>query len=173
MQVTSISKKSKTFTKNEPVKSTDYKIRLSDGSISQNTDEIIVKSMFYMKNKKTANFDKLLLTVGLLKELQLLNDSKHWKNNYIICVSKKNTFLVIYNTCLIFYIFLFARYPYLLFSNTPGNSLIYGNKLPNSQHPPSHINIKSSFGYPSVQQYTRKTTLISTIFNRKKPSPFF
>jgi hypothetical protein len=37
----------------------------------------IVKSMFYMKNKKTANFDKLLLTVGLLKELQLLNDSKH------------------------------------------------------------------------------------------------
>ena len=28
------------------------------------------------------------------------------------CVSNKNTFLVIYNTCLIFYIFLFAWHPY-------------------------------------------------------------
>jgi len=33
-----------------------------------------------MKNKKNGKFWQLLLTVGLLKELQLLNDSKHWKN---------------------------------------------------------------------------------------------
>ena len=71
--MTLISKKTKTFTKNKPVKSTDYKTRLPDatfdGSISQNTDEIIVKGMFC---SDILNFWK---TLWKIKKTQILTDT--------------------------------------------------------------------------------------------------